>query len=210
MVWLWRRPVALLRGSIPRRHRGPRPLRSAAYPLKLPGLRGVDRKRVLQANKLYRFCREVMEGCEERNILCMVENPENSLFWLTRYMLNPPSSFRRHCLRACMYGSKRLKKTAFLINFDAPNMRVACDDSHPHLPWSNRLEVDPSTQQTRRVFDTASEANTRRACAMPSPRPLAWNSSPEVLHGTWKLSLQMKRHCCRPTNNPVVNAARCL
>ena len=164
MEWLWRRLVALPRepeASLSRskaRRKGPRPLRSAAYPLGLPGLRGVDRTRVLQANKLYRFCREVMGACHERNILCMVEDPENRLLWLTRYMLNPPSSFRRHCLRACMYGSKRLKKTAFLINFDAPNMRVACDDSHPHLPWSNRLEVDPSTKQTRRVFDAASEA----------------------------------------------------
>ena len=61
--------------------RGPPPLRSMSYPEGLPGLQGVNRTRVRQANKLYQFCREVMDVCNSLGILCIVENPESSLFW---------------------------------------------------------------------------------------------------------------------------------
>ena len=36
---------------------------------------------------------------------------------------------------SCMYGGKRRKSTAFLMNFSASNLMEECDNSHNHLPW---------------------------------------------------------------------------
>lgn len=57
-----------------------------------------------------------------------------------------------------MYGSKRLKKTALLANFSAPNLRLTCDGRHPHLPWSHTVTLDPDTKRPVHQFDIASEA----------------------------------------------------
>eukprot|EP00435_Cladocopium_sp_Y103_P023589 s953_g5.t1 len=147
-----------LRNKHGRRVRGPPPLRSHQYPEGLPGLSGVSRKRVKQANILYEFCRRIMDICAELNILCIVENPESSFFWVTKFMHPKPESFEWHIVHACMYGSKRLKKTALLINFLAPNLTLKCDNSHEHLPWTHTVLVDPDTNRQVRRFDTASEA----------------------------------------------------
>ena len=192
-----------------RKLKGPRPLRSHAYPQGIPGLKGVDRTRVLQANKLYKFTREVMDACEETGTLCMVENPENSLMWVTKFLKPAPKSFIRHCLHACMYGSKRLKKTAFLINFEAPNMVASCDGSHPHLPWSNRLETDPDTNKTQRVFDTASEAEYPKglcdaiAAAFSlelQSRGVTWNMEPSFADEASNLAAQKQPRGHRSPN----------
>jgi hypothetical protein len=92
-----------IRGPKGKLRRGPPPLRSASYPEGIPGLQGVNRTRVRHANKLYKFCSEVMRLCDELGILCIVEN------------LNPVSSgspsgcgLRQKasngmlCMRACM------------------------------------------------------------------------------------------------------------
>jgi hypothetical protein len=128
-----------LRNAKGKHKRGPPPLRSMSYPEGLPGLQGVNRTRVRQANKLYQFCREVMDVCNSLEILRIVENPESSLFWATKWMQDLPSQFTWHVVHACMYGSKRLKKTGFMINFLAPNLRQLCDGSHQHLPGRMKL-----------------------------------------------------------------------
>eukprot|EP00435_Cladocopium_sp_Y103_P072170 s444_g39.t1 len=176
-----------LRDRNGRKMRGPPPLRSHQYPQGIPGLTGVNRTRVKQANKLYAFCRRIMELCEELNILCIVENPESSLFWATVYMSPPPPSFQWHVVHACMYGSKRLKKTGLLINFSAPNLRQTCDGNHQHLPWSHTTTMDPLTNRKKQVFDTASEAEyPRQFCdALAAAfvlelqcRGFSWNMTP--------------------------------
>ena len=113
-----------IRGAKGKLRRGPPPLRSEHYPQGLPGLRGLNRTRVRQANKLYRFCGDLMKMCAECNVLCIVENPQSSLFWLTKWMRDIPEVFVWHVVHACMYGSKRLKKTGLLINFLAPNCQM--------------------------------------------------------------------------------------
>ena len=90
-----------LRGAGGRRKQGPPPLRSETFPEGLPNLQGLNKTRVKQANKLYEFCRKVMDLCVELNILCIVENPETSLFWRTKWMLNVPQSFKWHVVHAC-------------------------------------------------------------------------------------------------------------
>ena len=151
-----------IKGHKGKLRRGPPPLRSEHYPQGLPGLRGLNRTRVRQANKLYKFCSQLMKLCVEYNVLCIVENPQSSLFWLTKWMRDAPAAFIWHVVHACMYGSKRLKKTGLLINFLAPNLQKLCDNGHKHLPWTHSETIDPATGKKRQVFDTASEAEYPR------------------------------------------------
>jgi hypothetical protein len=58
-----------------------------------------------------------MKLCAELGVLCTVENPQSSFFWLTKWMRAVPKVFIWHVVHACMYGAKRLKKTGLLINF---------------------------------------------------------------------------------------------
>ena len=141
-----------LRNSKGRKKTGPPPLRSEAYPEGLPGLTGVNRTRVKQANKLYKFCQQVMDLCVNLEILCIVENPQSRLMWKTKWFRNHDDSFRWHIVHACMYGSKRLKKIALLINFEAANLRLICDNSHSHLPWTHTVQVSPTTGRRVQVF----------------------------------------------------------
>lgn len=62
----------------------PRPLRSTRHPDGLPGLRGINRTRVQQANVLYRLTGEIVKFCILNSISVSVENPARSHFWATK------------------------------------------------------------------------------------------------------------------------------
>ena len=53
-----------------------------------------------------------------------------------------------------MYGGQRLKKTRFLMNFIADNLKRECDGRHQHLPWGKTLSKETGQQ----VFSTSTEA----------------------------------------------------
>ena len=118
-----------------RRNRQPVPLRSDAEPMGLSTLRGVAKLKVEAANRLYRFTRQVIDLCIEINIPFICENPKRSLMWKTDPFLGLPASCRFQFIHACMYGSQRNKRTAFLMNFHAANLQLECDGKHQHLPW---------------------------------------------------------------------------
>ena len=125
---------------IPRRMRlrsgmQPQPLRSDHFPNGLPWLKGVAKLKVQSANSLYRFARRVIELCISLQIPFICENPKRSLMWLTDAFEHLPEQCRFQYIHACMYGSRRRKSTALLLNFTAPNLQSECDDSHSHLPW---------------------------------------------------------------------------
>ena len=65
--------------------RGPRPLRSIDAPDGLPGLSSTEMLRVGAANVLYEITAQVMDLCTAVGKFCVVENPRNSLFWLTTW-----------------------------------------------------------------------------------------------------------------------------
>eukprot|EP00435_Cladocopium_sp_Y103_P035766 s4108_g9.t1 len=113
----------------------PAPLRSDQFPMGLPTLRGVAKLKVRTANILYSFTREVIDACIQCNIPFICENPKRSLMWNTEPFLGLPESCKFQYIHACMYGSKRRKSTAFLMNFSAPNLQSECDGGHAHLPW---------------------------------------------------------------------------
>ena len=125
---------------IPRRMRlrsgmQPQPLRSDMFPNGLPGLKGVAKLKVQSANMLYKFARRVIELCLSLQVPFICENPRRSLMWQTDAFECLPEQCRFQYIHACMYGSRRRKSTAFLMNFTAPNLQSECDDSHGHLPW---------------------------------------------------------------------------
>ena len=65
----------------------PKPLRSAAFPLGLPNLQGLDREKVIIANETYKAMIEVAERCLQWGIAISIENPGNSLFWKIPFVL---------------------------------------------------------------------------------------------------------------------------
>ena len=77
------------------KRRGPRPLRSNAYPDGLRFMRWLDRLRVTSANILYEFLSDlVLWACANGKIVC-IENPRSSLYWQTSfyqrtYFFSPP------------------------------------------------------------------------------------------------------------------------
>ena len=125
---------------VPRRHRlrkgmQPAPLRSEAWPMGLPDLRGVAKLKVLTANRLYWFTRRVIDLCIKLDIPFICENPRRSIMWLTEPFQNLPAVCRFQHVHSCMYGGKRKKRTSFLMNFLATNLLLQCDGNHSHLPW---------------------------------------------------------------------------
>ena len=59
----------------------PPPLRSAIWPLGLPGLSEFHQAKVNSANCLYRLAVEILVYCNRRNVAVSIENPENSWLW---------------------------------------------------------------------------------------------------------------------------------
>lgn len=58
----------------------PKPLRSPAYPMGFPYLRGLDKAKVDSANLLYRATYRIVQVCAHLGITVSVENPLNSCF----------------------------------------------------------------------------------------------------------------------------------
>ena len=109
--------------------------------------------KVRLANKLYQFTRKVIDKCLLLNIPFICENPQRSWMWATSFFQGLPAQCRFQSIHSCMYGSQRLKRTAFLMNFVAPNLKATCDGKHAHLPWGKTV----SPQSGDVVFSTSVE-----------------------------------------------------
>ena len=131
---------------------GPVPLRSAKYPDGLPWLRGLNALKTKLANKLYAFSREVLDVAVACGIPIIIENPKRSWMWKTSFFSSLDPACRFQQIHNCMYGGARLKRTAFLMNFEAPNLLLECDGSHSHLPWGQI----PKKGQDGAAFATSS------------------------------------------------------
>ena len=134
----------------------PRPLRSVSQPDGLMNLSEVERLRVSQANILYYFCQQVFDLCTHLNKPCMLENPLNSLFWLTTPWkeLETSSKVVYQSHQACAYGGKRPKWTLLAANFPQVQMvNLICDNSHPHEAWG-KVPVN-----NKKVFATSLEVH---------------------------------------------------
>ena len=124
--------------EIPLEGGGPRPLRSPEFPQGLPGLTKSEQSRVEAANAVYATACQLILLCHQLNKLWTLEQPTNSLFWLTAFW----RTIMEQCdpyfatLHHCMYGGQRAKSTTLAGNFSSlTKLSVECDRQHPHLPW---------------------------------------------------------------------------
>ena len=96
----------------------PVPLRSKEFPDGLPGLTGLNLLKVEKANALYRATAVIVQFCVLYGILVSIENPLNSLFWLTKPMVELFASWEgfRVVFDSCMMGGQRDKATLWWCN----------------------------------------------------------------------------------------------
>lgn len=134
----------------------PKPLRTLDMPNGICGLQGLDLERVSQANILYQLCADIMDICTRLNKPCMLENPRNSLFWITSFWLEAESAASQFVQdhQACAYQGKRPKWTRLSANFkEVHTVCKTCDGSHTHEPWGL------VQQGSKRVFATSLEVH---------------------------------------------------
>ena len=131
----------------------PQPLRSEKHPLGFPWLRGVNRERVQSANVLYEFSARIALLCEEFGTLFTIENPQNSLLWVTPYFKPLVNKFHMHVADSCEYGSAHKKSTGFLANFISERLQKKCRGDHQHAAWKVK-QLDSGEWS----FDTAQAA----------------------------------------------------
>lgn len=186
----------------------PPPLRSAEFPLGLPGLAEHHQARVSSANILYWLALEIIELCCKRRVIISIENPANSWLWTCLVHMARESSLS--CARslnylemvtfhACCHGSTRRKNTGWLgtpgIFHD---LAAVCQNDHPHDPWGVRWENGAW------LFDTSSEAayptllaQRIAACLAKAAAERQWSLAPAPrLHdlSTAATGRQSKRH----------------
>ena len=145
------------------RNGGPRPLRSDEHPMGLPDLAPGERQRVTLANQMYSESCSLFHFCALRGILVTMENPSNSLFWLTQPFIDLQQLvvLFHSDSQMCMMGGTRPKWTRLVANFSAiEELNVACDNSHQHQPWGKAKDA-----HGQEVFATSLEAEyPRRFC----------------------------------------------
>lgn len=186
----------------------PPPLRSAEFPLGLPGLSDFHNAKVTSANDLYALAIEILVFCAIHNIIISVENPASSWLWACLVLLA-----RRHSQRAaelynalqmtqfhtCCHGGSRRKHTGWLGTFGVfSSLEATCQNDHPHEPWGVRW------MQNSWVFDTSSEAayptllaQRIAACLATAATHMGYNlQTPTRLHdkATAVMGRQSKRH----------------
>ena len=123
----------------------PQPLRSEAFPMGLPGIAGLDLYKVKQANTLYHTTKRLALLAISLNIRVSIENPTNSLFWLTSpivELLSIHPGFH-NVFHSCMMGGDRQKQTTWWCNDDFfASFHLRCTQDHPHKPWTPTLTND--------------------------------------------------------------------
>lgn len=131
----------------------PEPLRSHTQPMGKDGLGGLDKLRTELANQVYGFTAMVMELCISLNILCSVENPENSLFWEYPDLKHITARGFFTTFHNCMHGGKRKKSTSWWATKQTyKSLEATCDNKHEHSSWV------PTMTSKGLVFPTAEEA----------------------------------------------------
>ena len=133
----------------------PKPLRSADKPLGVDNLTGLDKIRTELANIVYTATAVLIRKCVSFNILCSLENPLNSLFWLfpdIKLVLEEVGGFDV-IFHNCMHGGKRKKQTRWWASDSTyRSLALLCDNSHPHQKWT------PTETEAGLQFPTTDEA----------------------------------------------------
>eukprot|EP00435_Cladocopium_sp_Y103_P041156 s1982_g11.t1 len=141
LLWVHLAPVCgtASRAREIRRFEGdPKPLRSNEFPHGLPDLGEDDQFRIELANSLFEFACECFILAANLGVLATLENPRNSYFWMTCWLLavmrKIPVYFAD--FQVCMLGGNRDKWTRIMASFPAIQaLNIRCDHSHAHAPW---------------------------------------------------------------------------
>ena len=144
-----------IKTTLLKNRRAPPPLRTDNMPDGKDGLTGPDKLKTEMANQLYQAITSVVMLANSFDLCVVVENPGNSLYWLTsfaRAYIDNISSFWV-AFHNCAHGGDRDKLTKFWSNKDWLNqLEMKCDGSHTHKSWK------PRVQDGELVFPTAEEA----------------------------------------------------
>eukprot|EP00435_Cladocopium_sp_Y103_P063984 s44_g25.t1 len=133
----------------------PKPLRSKTKPMGLDGLEGVDKLRTELANQVYTATAEIAQLCIALDILCSIENPQNSLFWDFPDIVAMLTVFPGFHVTfdSCMHGGARKKNTGWWATKPVyAELALLCDESHTHAQWN------PTPVGGALKFPTAEEA----------------------------------------------------
>ena len=184
----------------------PAPLRSAEYPLGIPGVSGVHATKLAKANELYKLGLEIILFAFKRQAVISVENPFSSYLWAALIQLT-----MRHSLEAIKFTTSwrwcafirvvmvRKKDTGWLSTPGVfADLNAVCQGGHDHDPWG------VTYQMGHWKFDTASEAAypallSQRAatCLVVHAKSKGWSlASRPKLHdlATASLNRQSKKH----------------
>ena len=203
------RPVAaaLVAAGAPQ----PRPLRDADNLLGRPGLSLHEKSRVETANQIYRLAVHALAAAFACGALVSLENPVRSWLWallafLVKQMFpNADDPFRQWFFELedvdfdmCMHGGERAKTTRLKAAADVFSaLRLQCDKSHEHRPWTVHL------QDGKWTFDTAAEAEYPSVLALKMVQCVVAQLPTTLLQFTYKkfrldslqaIGKQSKRH----------------
>lgn len=126
---------------------GPPPLRSSSHPWGLPFLSPKDRRRVEQANILYRHIAEFCRFLSNRNIKWSIENPRRSYLWELGPFIELLDVATFYDFDACMLEGTRDKRTSFLSSLDMSDICLDCDGGHDHAAWGIQEDGTFATAQ---------------------------------------------------------------
>ena len=125
----------------------PQPLRSEEQPDGLKSLSPGDSLRVEKASRSYAATAILVDLLLQLGISASIENPANSIFWLTSWIRKLSQKHGGHntVFHNCMRGGVRDKSSNFWpLNPREPNINLleslsmTCDGKHQHESWRPR------------------------------------------------------------------------
>ena len=197
LLWIHLAPVcgtASRARDIRRFANDPKPLRSNECPEGRPDLSETDKRRVGIANNLFQYACFLFLLASQMGILATMENPRNSYFWITCWVLQLMLQVEVYVadFQVCMLGGSRDKWTRIIANFPAvQSLNIKCDHSHTHLPWG--FAKDDTGKQ---VWATSLESQY--------PRKMCVALINVVLQFAAERGLQLRAHSLLDDTNPLL------
>lgn len=132
--------------KLPNGEKGPKPLRSQAFPEGLPGLSPINQARVHKANEVYDRVADLLQFALSHSCFVIVENPRGSYLWdykWYRHMISLPGFVDvdyQHCRWTPLIAS-RPKWTRLRTNMKSLlQMSGKCELDHVHLGWGRDVQ----------------------------------------------------------------------
>ena len=138
------------------------PWRSKAFPAGIPGLLGRQYDKVREGNAMLEFLLNLVEECERRHMIYLIENPLSSWMW-SQPAWSKCSSRRVHwdfLVDFCVFGTPWKKATRCRTNGQLGGQRMRCSRDHSHRILRGR------DQETGKSLTKSAEPYPRRLCIL--------------------------------------------